>query len=87
MRVSQPYVASAAASPTSVLRGMVVGSNPRRARWSLLHHTVAETALDAQPSSFERRCLTALEQARCLIELATDPNILGRAWRGLQTFI
>ncbi|KAI8329229.1 hypothetical protein BC941DRAFT_384857 [Chlamydoabsidia padenii] len=32
-------------------------------------------------------CQNTLEQVQCLIDLATDPNILGRTWAGWQSYI
>ncbi|CAO3576402.1 unnamed protein product [Absidia cylindrospora] len=34
-----------------------------------------------------QKCQNSLEQVQCLIDLATDPNILGRTWAGWQSFI
>ena len=31
--------------------------------------------------------LSAEDQADCLIDLATDPNVLGRAWRGWKSWL
>jgi hypothetical protein len=33
------------------------------------------------------RCQNTLEQVQCLIDLATDPNILGRTWAGWQSYL
>jgi hypothetical protein len=32
-------------------------------------------------------CRSAQEQAACLVDLATDANVLGRAWRGWRAWL
>ncbi|CAO3615261.1 unnamed protein product [Cunninghamella echinulata] len=33
------------------------------------------------------KCSNTVEQVQCLIDLATDPNVLGRTWLGWQAFL
>lgn len=33
------------------------------------------------------RCASVEEQVACLIDLATDPNILGRTWGGWEPWV
>ncbi|XJO77166.1 hypothetical protein BDV3_001782 [Batrachochytrium dendrobatidis] len=40
----------------------------------------------AMRSQVGQQCADVREQVRCLIDQATDPNILGRAWRGWLPF-
>ena len=92
--VLQPYIASAAVRPSSVLWGLVTGIEPFRARSALLPSSFSKQQQQQQLQQLqllqqEASCypLSSAEQARCLIEIATDPNVLGRAWGGLTPFI
>lgn len=69
---------------------MVLGSSPLRSRWGYLNIPAAKgDSLETEETlNGGRRCLLSAEaQADCLLEIATDPNVLGRAWRGLLAFI
>jgi hypothetical protein len=39
------------------------------------------------PYGVTPRCASAQEQAACLVELATDASLLGRAWRGWRPWL
>eukprot|EP00939_MAST-03C_sp_MAST-3C-sp1_P003097 g3097.t1 len=41
---------------------------------------------DAKRREHPRRCPSIESQVECLVEMATDPNILGRQWVGLRTW-
>jgi hypothetical protein len=39
------------------------------------------------PNGVAPRCASAQEQAACLVDLATDANVLGRMWRGWRPWL
>ena len=48
---------------------------------------VTGTSEQAGAAGLQAPTLSVSDQAECLIDMATDPNILGRQWIGLQTWI
>lgn len=97
----QDYVREAAGDPSSPLSTMIYGVRPLRPRFFLLpsyeqrdcsgnlHKAkVLEDSGEGEgvltTAGF---LLTPEDQARCLLDLAVDPNVLGRAWRGSLPFI
>ncbi len=52
------------------------------------HNARRRYMLEAEKaSSCAKYSLTPEQQAECLIDQATDPNILGRAWLGWEPWI
>jgi hypothetical protein len=39
------------------------------------------------PNGVAPRCASAQEQAACLVDLATDANVLGRMWKGWRPWL
>lgn len=73
--------------PAQIMLQELTAKHSNTAHWQALQGIVKGDAVHNYRSALFEKKLTVDEQVRCLLDQATDPNILGRSWQGWKPWL
>ena len=87
MQVDNARRKLAGEDPAEIMLQELTAKHAKSAHWQALQAIVKGDKAHNFRSTVSGKMLSVEEQVRCLLDQATDPNILGRSWQGWKPWL